>query len=195
MLLLFSANFNTVKRSAVDEIFVNKTNGIMQDQKVKYGIEGQQAPELSQEILWVNGNGAKIEPIKLADHKGKYKVLYCFQSWCPGCHSRGLPALQQMTEALKENDKVVFFALQTVFEGSNVNTFDKLIETQKKYELEIPFGHDLGSEQTRNVASTMHNYRTGGTPWFIFIDQNDKVVFNDFHLNTEKAIEFLKEVK
>ena len=44
---------------------------------------------------WVDANGNKIEQIKLTDFKGKFKVLYCFQSWCPGCHSRGLPALQK----------------------------------------------------------------------------------------------------
>ncbi|MFT6809669.1 MAG: hypothetical protein ACJA01_002907 [Saprospiraceae bacterium] len=40
----------------------------------------------------------------------------------------------------------------------------------------------------------MYSYRSGGTPWFILIDQNDRVVFNDFHLNTEKAIELLLKV-
>ena len=138
--------------------------------------------------------GEKIDPIKLSDYQGKFKVIYCFQSWCPGCHRVGLPALQEMVEALKDNDKVKFFALQTVFEGEEVNTKEKMLETQKKYGLEIPFGHDVGSVETGNRSSTMYNYRTGGTPWFIFIDQNNNVVFNDFHLNVEKAIEYLKEV-
>jgi len=71
---------------------------------------------------------------------------------------------------------------------------DKLIETQKKYDLKIPFGHDVGNENTGSRSSTMYHYRTGGTPWFIFIDQNDIVVFNDF-LNEEKAIEYLKGIE
>ncbi len=100
-----------------------------------------------------------------------------------------------MTEALKENDNVVFMAIQTIFEGNHANTFERVKEIQKQYELEIPFGHDVGDETTRNISSTMYNYRTGGTPWFIFIDQAGRVVFNDYHLNTEKAIEFLKEIK
>jgi len=41
----------------------------------------------------------------------------------------------------------------------------------------------------------MYHYRTGGTPWFIFIDQDNKVIFNDFHLNDEKAIEYLQSIK
>lgn len=166
----------------------------MNSTKNSYGIGGQKAPEWNVKD-WVNGNGNKIEPIKLSDYKGKFKVIYCFQSWCPGCHSVGLPSLQAMTEALKDNDNVKFLAVQTVFEGASSNTYEKMLEVQKKYNLKIPFGQDNGDETTRNISNIMYNYRTGGTPWFIFIDQEDNVVFNDYHLNTDKAIEFLKEVK
>lgn len=69
------------------------------------------------------------------------------------------------------------------------------VETQKQYKLEIPFGQDEGDESTQNISTVMYHYRTGGTPWFIFINQEGKVVFNDFHLNTEKAIEFLQTIK
>ena len=44
---------------------------------------------------WIDANGNKTEPIKLLDYKGKFKVIYCFQSWCPGCHSKGLPDLKK----------------------------------------------------------------------------------------------------
>jgi len=167
----------------------------MKKQEVKYGIEGYQAPEIDKSIEWVNGRGKGIKPVQLKDHQGKFKVIYGFQSWCPGCHSRGLPALKKMVDALKDNDKVSFFGVQTVFEGFSSNTKDKMLETQKQYELEIPFGHDIGTERTGSRSSMMYHYRMGGTPWFIFIDQNDTVVFNDFHLNTEKAIEYLKQIK
>ena len=69
-----------------------------------------------------------------------------------------------------------------------------MLETQKEYELAIPFGHDEGDDSTRNRSSVMHYYRSGGTPWFILIDQNGTVVFNDFHLNTDKAIEYLQTI-
>ena len=166
----------------------------MQEANNKYGIDGLQAPELSV-AKWVDGEGKETGDIKLADYKGKFKVLYCFQAWCPGCHSRGLPALQEMVKALEDNDNVQFMAIQTVFEGASSNTYERMKEVQKQYDLHIPFGHDEGDETTRNISSTMYNFRTGGTPWFIFVDENNNVVFNDFHLNTEKAIEYLKTVK
>lgn len=159
-----------------------------------YGIGCQKAPEWKIND-WVDGDGKKIKPIKLSDYKGKFKIIYCFQSWCPGCHSIGLPSLQALTEALKDNDNVKFLAIQTVFEGESRNTYEKMLEVQKKYNLKIPFGQDNGDESTGNISNIMVNYKTGGTPWFIFIDQEDNVVFNDYHLNTDRAIEFLKEVK
>ena len=161
---------------------------------INYGIDGFKAHEFEVDH-WVDANGKPTKPVKLSDFEGKFKVIYCFQSWCPGCHSRGLPALLEMTKALKKNDNVTFLAIQTVFEGHHENTIDKIMEIQEKYGLEIPFGHDPGDKDSHNRSKVMQHYKTGGTPWFIFIDQKNNVVFNDFHLNVEKAIEFLKTIE
>jgi hypothetical protein len=45
-----------------------------------------------------------------------------------------------MVNTLEWSTKLVFLAIQTVFKGYGSNTFDKLVETQKKYALKIPFG-------------------------------------------------------
>lgn len=140
---------------------------------------------------WVDAEGNKTEPIKLSDFKGKFKIVYCFQSWCPGCHSKGLPDLKKMVDALKGNENVAFLGIQTVFEGHEENTYEKMVETQKQYELKIPFGHDAGDDD-KSISNIMRKYQTGGTPWFLFIDKHDNVVFSDFHLNPEAAIELLK---
>ena len=143
---------------------------------------------------WVDANGNRTEPIKLSDFEGKFKVVYCFQSWCPGCHSIGLPNLQKMVKALEGSDKVTFLAVQTVFEGHHANTYEKMLETQKKYDLKIPFGHDAGDDG-KSRSNIMTNYGTGGTPWFILIDKNNNVVFADFQLNVDAAIDVLKSIK
>ena len=148
------------------------------------------APEL--EIKqWINAEGNVIKPIKLSDFAGKFKIIYCFQSWCQGCHSKGFPDLKKMINAFKENDHIVFLSVQTVFEGHETNTYEKMVATQKQYDLKIPFGHDPGSHG-RSGSNIMFNYKTRGTPWFLFIDTKDNVVFSDFHLNPDAAIEFLK---
>ena len=148
------------------------------------------APEFSVN-QWIDSKGNKTNPIKLSDFKEKFKVIYCFQNWCPGCHSKGLPDLKKMVDALDGKENVVFLAIQTVFEGHDANTYDKIVETQKRYALNIPFGNDAGDDN-KSKSNIMTNYKTGGTPWFIFIDKHDNVVYSDFHLNPVAAIEFFK---
>ena len=63
------------------------------------GIIGKSAPEL-RVSFWIDETGARREPLKLADLGPGYKVLYCFQDWCPGCHSRGFPTLKRLVEQL-----------------------------------------------------------------------------------------------
>ena len=159
------------------------SNKVEQEQILK-------APEF-QVKHWIDAEGNKTTPIKLSDFNGKFKIVYCFQSWCPGCHSKGLPDLKKMVNALKENDKITFLAVQTVFEGHEANTYEKMVETQNQYDLKIPFGHDAGDDE-KSKSNIMKNYKTGGTPWFLFIDTHDNVVFSDFQLNTDAAIDFLK---
>jgi thiol-disulfide isomerase/thioredoxin len=141
---------------------------------------------------WVDETGKKISPVRLADFTDKFKVIFCFQSWCPGCHSSGFPSLQKMVNALKENKNIQFLAIQTVFEGHSQNTYNKMLEAQKQYKLKIPFGHDAGDDD-KSVSAFMKNYKTGGTPWFVFVDKYDNIVFADFHLNPDAAIEILKK--
>ena len=145
------------------------------------------APELRVD-KWIGADGKVLKnPIRLADSKGKYRIIYCFQHWCPGCQSLGLPSLQKMVNEFKDNDKIEFVAVQTVFEGSESNTYEKILETQEKYDLKIPFGHDPGNGR----STLMQDYNTGGTPWFIFINQKDEIEFADFHINVDAAINYL----
>ncbi|MDJ0831925.1 MAG: redoxin domain-containing protein [Gammaproteobacteria bacterium] len=154
-----------------------------------YGIAGKQAPELKVNY-WIDTQGNETEDtFRLSDHQGKWVFLKCFQSWCPGCHSHGLPAVKKISDALADNPEVVFAGIQTVFEGRSVNTIDKVIKTQKQYGLNFPMGHDPGVER----SLTMIDYRTGGTPWMILISPSRQVVYNDFSINADKAIEFLQQ--
>jgi thiol-disulfide isomerase/thioredoxin len=144
------------------------------------GIVGQRAPEL-RVPTWYDENGQKRSPVELPDKLGRPAILYCFQSWCPGCHSRGFPTLAQLIETC--GDQVDYYAIQTVFEGFAENTEAKVLEAQRHYGLRIPFGHDPG--QPRQLPATMADYRTGGTPWIIAIAADRTVVANGFHLNVQ----------
>lgn len=154
----------------------------------RYGIVGQMAPELKVDY-WIDQHG-KESSFMLADHKDKWIFLKGFQSWCPGCHAHGFPTLKKISDALADNPKVVFAGIQTVFEGSWTNTVDKVREIQLQYDLRLPMGHDPGGDTGRSY--TMTDYRTGGTPWMILINPQREVIFNDFSIKADKAIEFLK---
>jgi len=66
----------------------------------KRGIVGQQAPKW-ETSKWVGlPTGKKSLDIK--DVKGKVTYLYFFQSWCPGCHSRGFPTLKALEEKFRD---------------------------------------------------------------------------------------------
>ena len=154
-----------------------------------YGILGRRAPELEVDD-WIGGNGEPTR-FRLADHSGKWIFLKCWQSWCPGCHSHGFPALKRISDAMADNPRVVFAGIQTVFEGHYTNTRDKLRKIQLQYDLNMPMGHDPGLESGR--PQTMVDYRTGGTPWMILISPDGVVVFNDFGINAARAIEYLRQ--
>ncbi|MCB2063675.1 MAG: redoxin domain-containing protein [Novosphingobium sp.] len=153
-----------------------------------FGHTHQQAPEL-RVPYWIDGEGNEIDGLSLADLGEGYKIIYCFQHWCPGCHSFGFPMLKRLVEALSGKG-FGFAVVQTVFEGAEQNTRERLQETQERYALDLPFGHDEPAPGERH-PSVMEDYRTGGTPWFIVIDPKGEIVFSDFRLDGDKLIDAL----
>jgi hypothetical protein len=92
--------------------------------------------------------------------------------------------LKKLHAALKDKN-FGFAVVQTVFEGDEHNTSDKLREMQVKYELPIPFGHDPTDGRYPTV---MEDYRTAGTPWFIVIAPSGEVIYNDFRLDADRFL-------
>lgn len=139
---------------------------------------------------WIDADGKPMDkPLRLSDLGDGYKIIYCFQHWCPGCHSRGFPTLKILHEQLRDQG-VGFAVIQTVFEGSEINTFDKLRVNQEQYGLNIPFGHDLPQEGD-HYPSFMEDYRSGGTPWFTVIDPSGDVVYADFRIDPTRFLKAL----
>ncbi len=156
-----------------------------------YGIEGQLAPELELDY-WIDKDGNPSE-FSVTDSRGKWVLLKCFQDWCPGCHSSGFPTLQAFSERFWDHPKVAIAGIQTVFEGFSSNTLEDVRKLQLQYDLPIHMAHDPGDQETGGRPQTMQKYRTGGTPWLIFISPEGQVLYNNFHVNAEKMIEFVAE--
>jgi len=155
------------------------------------GIEGQLAPEIKIDY-WIDANG---EPgnFSVMESRGKWVFLKCFQDWCPGCHSSGFPTLQAFSKRFHDNPKVAIAAIQTVFEGFRTNTVEDVRKLQLRYDLPITMGHDPGDEETHRRPVTMQGYRTGGTPWLILINPEGVVVYNNFHVDSDKLIAYVAE--
>jgi hypothetical protein len=106
----------------------------------------------------------------------------------------GFPTLQKLTERLKNNDQIIFLAVQTVFEGHGFNTPDKLRLNQIKYDLKFPMAHAAGNMDTREIPEIMKNYRSGGTPWTVIIDPHGTVAYNNFHIEVDQAIGLMEKL-
>lgn len=156
---------------------------------MQFGGLHNKAPELRAND-WIDASGNPMDkPLRLADLGDGYKIIYAFQHWCPGCHSRGFPTLRLLHDALKDQG-VGFAVIQTVFEGGEVNTFDKLAVNQEQYGLKIPFGHDTPPDGER-YPTFMEDYRSAGTPWFTVIDPKGTVVYADFRLDAGRFLKAL----
>lgn len=154
------------------------------------GILYQQAPEWP-DMYWIDAQGVKSPPHKLAMYKGKWLYIYFFQAWCPGCHSHGFPTLQRITRNFKDEKRFAAVAIQTVFEGFTSNTKNKVREIQQKYNLSIAMGHDAGTSKHKG-SLLMRSYRSQGTPWAILVNPKGQVVFNGFHADAEKISTFIR---
>ncbi len=158
---------------------------------VRWGIEGHEAPEIELDY-WIDADGQPAH-FSVAESRGKWVFLKCFQDWCPGCHRSGFPTLQEFSTRFHDHPKVAIAAIQTVFEGHTSNTLEDVRKLQVRYELPIIMGHDPGNPETDTRPVTMRRYFTGGTPWLILINPAGTVVYNHYHVDTGKLIEFISE--
>jgi hypothetical protein len=149
---------------------------------MQMGIVSAVAPEL-RATRWINVDGQPRDPLTLSELGDSFKILYFFQHWCQGCHEHGFPNLQRLISLLAVHG-VGFAAVQTVFEGKDVNTFESLRETQQRYDLRVPFGHAAAGEGEAEPV-IMTDFATGGTPWFVVIGPNGRVILNAFEINPE----------
>ncbi len=160
----------------------------------RYGILGLAAPEINLSN-WIDAAGQPTDRILLSQLRGKVIYLYFFQHWCPGCHSHGFPTLQTLAQTFKGDDRVVLLAVQTAFEGKSINTLDKLRKNQIDYDVAIPMAHDGGEGNPRGMPQTMIDFRSGGTPWTVIVDPDGKVVYNQFHIDVNQAIDLIKTLR
>tara|TARA_B100000674_G_scaffold214242_1_gene175610 strand:+ start:602 stop:1150 length:549 start_codon:yes stop_codon:yes gene_type:complete len=156
------------------------------------GIAGKIAPTLRVEH-WVDNQGNPLnKKPKIKDYEGKLLYIYCWQYWCPGCHSQGFPTLKKLLKEFGNSEHIKFLAVQTTFEGSQTNTLDKVAQTAQKYGLEIPMGHTQ-AQFGEKIPFLMQDFRTGGTPWGILIGPDRRVLLNGYELNYQVIVKLMRQ--
>ncbi len=151
------------------------------------GIAGSIAPALDVSF-WLDASGQQGGDFDVTAHRDKLIVLKFWQSWCPGCHRHGLPALKKISDTLADNPRVAFAAVQTAFEGLNTNSVDKVEKIQTQYELRMPVGHANPAAEGARVPAVMAKYRSGGTPWFVVVAPGGEVLYNGFQLDADRFL-------
>ncbi len=141
---------------------------------------------------WIDSDGNPTS-FRLAENRGKWIIINCFQHWCKGCHIYGLPDLQKLVTTFIHKSNIEIICIQTVFEGFETNTQDRLRETQLHYKLPIIMGHDPGEPGGLVLPSTMRIFGTKGTPWVIIVNPDGEVTFSDFRINVNNLINMLIE--
>lgn len=177
--------------SAVPQLAFGQSDTTAEPELEEYGIRQFIAPEIDLDY-WIDGDGKPAE-FSVNEQKGKWVFLKFFQNWCPGCHKSGFPTLKKFSDEFHGHPDVAIAGVQTVFEGFGVNTQSAVRELQLRYDLPVIMGHDPGTKETQNHPLTMINYRSGGTPWLVLAAPDGTVVFNDFHADPGRLIEFVRE--
>ncbi len=122
----------------------------------------------------------KVHKLSEKDFSKKITVLKFFKSNCPGCLSFGLPLAKKVSDHYKSDTKVQVLIAQTVFSGFRTNTKSKLKDIRKRFNLDVLMAQDdLGGKG----SSLIGKYRAQGTPWFVILDENGKVLLSDYRVS------------
>ncbi len=138
-------------------------------------------------MKWANvPGGATVPPASLFANKVVF--VKCFQAWCPGCHSYGIPMAKLLMDKYKGNPNIVFVFLHTVFEGHSYNTFDKglLSLTDGKTKIKNPLYAHEASKYSHQATPFMKTYKTGGTPSFVIFRKDQTVAYSGIPRNGEQ---------
>jgi thiol-disulfide isomerase/thioredoxin len=135
-------------------------------------------------MRWANlPTGDEQPPATLFD--GKVVLVKCFQAWCPGCRSHGIPLMKEILTLYGSNPDFVGMFLHTVFEGSHVNTFDNGLATLESYhKIDKPlYAHHPGNG---GAPKFMKDYQVGATPWFVLFGKDGKVITSTLGIDNAK---------
>lgn len=153
------------------------------------GILDELAPELT--VNEWSGISKGISA-RLESNRGKVICLLLFQADCEWTRKVGLPELKAIQDKFADDPEVLLLAIHTPFRNFEKNTFSNALQLVEKFKVDVPVGHD-GSANKRTV--TYDAFNAYGTPWFVVVDKQGVVRFNDITLPLADAIKLFRKLK
>lgn len=106
-------------------------------------------------------------------------LILFFSLGCPGCLGRAIPYANRIV--FENEGKIQVMGIHTDFECANFS-LNKFMEAKQELHIRFPFFKDY------NYDTTFLNYGAGGTPHWILVDKNGKVVYSIFGSDPNNAL-------
>ena len=119
------------------------------------------------------------EPPQKEAFLGKPLLILFFSLGCPGCLGRAIPYANRMVFEL--GDQIQVLGIHTNFESLDIST-EKFAKAREEFAIRFPFFKD------KNYDTTFLNYGAGGTPHWILVDKDGKVVYSIFGSDPNNAL-------
>lgn len=127
----------------------------------------------------------RLEPIfdshvpKVEDYLGKPTILLFFSFGCPGCLGRAIPYANRLV--FEHEDKIQVVGIHTNFEGRDFSV-EQFKDGKERFYFRFPFYKDY------NYDTSFLNFGAGGTPHWIVLDKEGRVVYSIFGSDPNNAL-------
>lgn len=113
------------------------------------------------------------------DFLGKPVLILIFSLGCPGCVGRAIPFANKMV--YEYGDRLQVLGIHTNFEGVDFPR-EKFQAAKEELFIRFPFYKD------KHFNDTFYDYGAGGTPHWILVDKEGKVVYSIFGSDPNNAL-------
>ena len=110
---------------------------------------------------------------------GEPLLILFFYLGCPGCKGRAIPFANRLV--VEHKDKFKLIGIHSNFEGPEYSD-DEISTIMDGLYARFPYYRDAG------LATTFHDYEAAGTPHWILVDKDGKIVQSIFGSDPNRAL-------
>ena len=122
------------------------------------------------------GSGKVPHP---SDFRGKPLLILFFYLGCAGCTGRAIPFANRMV--YEHGERISVLGIHSNFEGPEYSD-DDITGKLRSLHARFPFFRDSG------LATTFYDYQAAGTPHWILVNKEGKVIRSIFGSDPDRAL-------